>query len=114
MAKIDSLSFFQLAALWFRSRILRDRAARWYHQYALGLWDKLRLPEEQAPFIATALLLTRHVPPGRVLEIGCGEVLLQQQLNAADYLDWVGVDSRSNLQAQAEIQKPHTAPPPKQ
>ena len=96
------------------SRILRDRAARWNYQYASGHWEKLKITAEQARFDVTALLLTRHAPPGRVLEIGCGEALLQQQLNAADYLDWVGVDSRSNLQAQAEIQKPHTAPPPKQ
>ena len=92
MAKIDSLSFFQLAALWFRSRILRDRAARWNYQYASGHWEKLKITAEQARFDVTALLLIRHVPPGRVLEIGCGEALLQQQLSPADYLGWVGFD----------------------
>ena len=86
------MSFLQLAGLWFRSRILRDRAARWNHQYAVGRWDKLKVPEEQARFAATARLLVRHVPPGRVLEIGCGEALLQQRLKPTDYRSWLGAD----------------------
>lgn len=86
------MSFLQLAGLWFRSRILRDRAARWNHQYAVGRWDKLKAPEEQARFAATARLLVRHVPPGHVLEIGCGESLLLQRLKPTDYRSWLGVD----------------------
>ncbi len=86
------MSFFQLAVLWFRNRVLRDRSARWDHQYATGRWDKLRTPAEEARFDATARLLTRHARGGHVLEIGCGEALLQQRLMAGDYRSWLGVD----------------------
>jgi SAM-dependent methyltransferase len=79
-----------MLSLWFRSRVLHDRAARWNYQYATGKWDQLK--NEQARLATTALLLIRHLPPGRVLEIGCGEALLQQQINPADYLGWLGVD----------------------
>jgi len=84
------MRYLHVVTLWFRSRILRDRAARWNLQYAVGKWDKLKA--EQARLAATAQLLVRHVPRGRVLEIGCGEALLQQQMNPADYLGWLGVD----------------------
>lgn len=85
-------SLIQLAGLWFRGRIFRDQAAKWDHQYATGRWEKLKIPAEQARFAATAQLIVRHGPPGQVLEIGCGEALLQQQLKPADYQDWVGID----------------------
>lgn len=60
--------------------------------YATGRWEKLKIPAEQVRFDATARLLTRHGPPGQVLEIGCGEALLQQRLQPADYQDWLGID----------------------
>ena len=82
----------QLIFLWLRGRLFRDRSARWDHMYATGRWEYLKTPAEQARFDATARLLTRHGPPGRVLEIGCGEAVLQPQLDPADYLSWVGVD----------------------
>ena len=82
----------QLVTLWLRGRLFRDRAARWNHMYATGRWEYLKTPAEQARFDATARLLVRHGPPGRVLEIGCGEALLQQRLKPGDYQDWVGID----------------------
>jgi len=89
---MESASWLQMVFRWFRRRILRDRAARWNHQYATGRWEKLKSGQEQARLDATALLLTRHMAPGRVLEIGCGEALLQQRLHPARYLAWTGVD----------------------
>ena len=86
------MSPVQLTILWFHSRVFRDRAARWNHQYATGRWDKLKIPAEQARFDATARLIIRHAPGGRILEIGCGEALLQQRLAPADYQSWTGVD----------------------
>ena len=84
------MSFVKIAVLWFQSRILRSKPARWNYQYSIGKWDKLK--KEQPRIAAMAMLLTRHVPRGRVLEIGCGEAVLLQQLNPTDYLSWVGVD----------------------
>ncbi|MDP1581366.1 MAG: class I SAM-dependent methyltransferase [Candidatus Didemnitutus sp.] len=83
---------FKLILLWFRGRILRNRAALWNYQYAVGRWEKLKASPEEARLEATAHLLRRHVPAGRVLEIGCGEALLQQRLRPEDYREWLGVD----------------------
>lgn len=77
---------------WFRRVVLRDRAARWNHQYASGRWDVLKTPHETARLDACAALLRRHAPGGRLLEIGCGEALLQQRLAPGDFQRFVGVD----------------------
>lgn len=79
-------------AAWFRRVILRDRAARWNHQYASGRWELLKAPQEAARLDACAALLRRHAPGGRLLEIGCGEALLQQRLGPGDFARFVGVD----------------------
>ena len=92
----------KLVLLWVRGRIFRDRAAKWNHQYASGRWEKLKIPAEQARFDATARLLTRPGSPGDVLEIGCGEALLQQRLTSADYRTWCGVDISAVAIARAQ------------
>lgn len=96
------MTWFQLSVLWFRNRVLRDRAARWDHQYVTGRWEKLKTPAEQARFDATARLLTRYVPSGHVLEIGCGEALLQQRLTPDDYRSWLGADISTVAIARAQ------------
>jgi 2-polyprenyl-3-methyl-5-hydroxy-6-metoxy-1,4-benzoquinol methylase len=96
------MSSLQLAFLWFRGRVCRERAARWNHQYASGRWEKLKIPAEQARFDTTARLLARHGPPGHVLEIGCGEALLQQRVPSDDYRTWLGVDISAVAIARAQ------------
>ena len=86
------LSSLRLATTWFRSRVLQDQAARWNHQYATGRWEKLKSPAERARFDATAQLLAGHAPAGEILEIGCGEALLQQRMAPGSYRHWLGVD----------------------
>lgn len=82
----------QSVRAWFRREIIRDRAARWNHQYAIGRWEGLKAPSEIARLDACVALLRRHVPGGRLLEIGCGEALLQRRLAPTDYRRLVGVD----------------------
>lgn len=88
-------SLFQLGLLWLRSRLLRDRAARWDHQYATGRWEKLKGEAEQARLDATVRLLTAYKPHARVLEIGCGAALLQRRAASAQYTAWLGIDISS-------------------
>ena len=83
---------FQSVRAWFRRRILRDPAARWNHQYAAGDWEMLKAPGEHARFDACITLLRRHAAGGSLLEIGCGEALLQRRLAPEDYRRFVGVD----------------------
>jgi SAM-dependent methyltransferase len=94
------VAFLQIAALWFRSRILRSQAARWDYQYAVGKWEKLK--GEQSRIAATAAFLRRHAPGGSVLEIGCGEALLQRELGANPYARWIGVDISEIAVARAQ------------
>lgn len=77
---------------WWKRRILGDQRARWNHQYATGRWDQLRAAPEQARFAAGARLLHRHTRGGCVLELGCGEGLLQAHVAPDDHTRWVGVD----------------------
>ena len=83
---------FQSIHAWFRREVLRDRAERWNHQYAIGRWEVLKSPVENARFEACIALLRRHAAGGRLLEIGCGEALLQRRLAPSDYQRLVGVD----------------------
>ncbi|MGC4029999.1 MAG: class I SAM-dependent methyltransferase [Steroidobacteraceae bacterium] len=77
---------------WFKRKLLRDRQALWNHQYASGRWDCLHAPVEDPRFDATVTLLRRHAPAADVLEVGCGEALLQRRLSRQDYRSWFGID----------------------
>jgi len=77
---------------WIKRRVLRDERERWNHQYAVGRWEYLKGPAEHARLAACADALRQHAPAGRVLEIGCGEALLQQHLAPREYTTWLGVD----------------------
>jgi 2-polyprenyl-3-methyl-5-hydroxy-6-metoxy-1,4-benzoquinol methylase len=83
-----------LAALvsWCKRRILRDQRERWNHQYASGRWTKLHSEIERARFDACATLLRQHARGGRILELGCGEGILESRLAPGEYTRWLGVD----------------------
>jgi ubiquinone/menaquinone biosynthesis C-methylase UbiE len=83
---------FQSVRAWFLRNILRDRAERWNRGYAAGDWEGLKGPREHARLDACAALVRRHARGGRLLEIGCGEALLQRHLAPSDYGQLVGVD----------------------
>src|ERR1051326_2433250 len=87
-----SMTSFRSIRAWFRREILRDRAERWNHQYASGRWEGLKTSGENARLDACVALLRRHAPGGRLLEIGCGEALLQRRLAPSDYQRLVGID----------------------
>jgi SAM-dependent methyltransferase len=94
---------------WFRREILRDRAERWNHQYATGRWEGLKAAVENARLDACVALLCRHAPGGRLLEIGCGEALLQRRLAPDDYQSLVGVDISEVAVARARAFADHRA-----
>ena len=86
------MTSLQSVRAWFRREILRNRAERWNHQYIIGRWEGLKAPVENARLDACVALLRRYAPGGRLLEIGCGEALLQRRLVPSDYRRLVGVD----------------------
>lgn len=86
------MTMLQTLLSWFKRRVLRDQRERWNHQYTEGRWEKLKAPAEQARFDLCAALLRRHAPGGSVLELGCGEGILESRLAPGDYARWLGVD----------------------
>ena len=79
--------------LWFiRRYILRSKRERWNHSYRRGDWESLKDQAELPRLDAVASMLSKHTSHPRVLEIGCGEALLQRRLTADGYSRWLGVD----------------------
>ena len=68
-----------------KRKIFRINRDRWNHQYDKGLWDGLKAMDELARFS----VIVGYV---KVLEIGCGEGLLQQRLQSQNYGRFVGTD----------------------
>ncbi len=76
----------------FRGTWLLSSRQKWNDAYRRGRWEGLKDPAEEPRLDAVAMMLRKHAPHARVLEIGCGEALLQRRLSATDYTRWAGID----------------------
>ena len=76
----------------FKRKIARDPKARWEHQYKKGKWEYLHDPLEGPRFEAVIAALQRYADKGSILEIGCGEGILQSRMQPGSYSRYVGVD----------------------
>lgn len=70
-------------------------------EYAAGVWDYLRDVEEQPRFSVIAGYCHQFKPGGNILEVGCGEGLLQERLCGDRYARYLGVDISENAIARA-------------
>ena len=77
--------FFPLAV----SRYTRDQ---WEAQYAGGEWERLRRVDELPHYSAIAGYVSHYADCGRILDIGCGEGILQEVLGRSRYGRYVGID----------------------
>lgn len=90
-----------------KRKILRIDRDRWNYQYDKGLWEGLKGLNELARF-SVIVGYIKYLKPGQpeILEIGCGEGLLQQRLQSPNYGRYVGSDisdsAIQNAQAQAD------------
>ena len=75
-----------------RRSLFRSSRERWNYDYRRGQWEGLKGDLEVPRLEAVAKTLTKYTAKPRVLEIGCGEALVQQRLHQDDYSRWVGVD----------------------
>lgn len=64
----------------------------WDKQYKKGQWDVLKDILEKERLEVTRNLIIKYSKGGTILEMGCGEGLLQAGLDKSVYLKYVGVD----------------------
>jgi len=73
-------------------RKMRGGREKMDSDYAHGKWDYLRGIDELGRFSILVGYCHFLKPGGRILEIGCGEGILQERLDPARYSRFVGVD----------------------
>lgn len=73
-------------------RKMRGGREKMDSDYAHGKWDYLRGVEELGRFSILVGYCHFLKPGGRILEIGCGEGILQERLDPARYSRYMGVD----------------------
>ncbi len=93
----------------FKRKIIRDPKARWEYQYEKGKWEYLNDPLEGPRFQAVLSALQRYADKGSILEIGCGEGILQSRMQPGSYSRYMGVDlSETAIQKTAHLLNDHT------
>lgn len=99
----DFYGFVQKISSFIKRKILRVNRERWNHQYAQGKWEGLKSETEHERFMATVKLLAKWKPNADILEIGCGEAILQQKLEGVPYSSLTGVDLSDVAIARAQV-----------
>ena len=76
-----------------KRKIFRINRDRWNYQYEKGLWDGLKALDELGRF-SVIIGYVKFLKPAQpeILEVGCGEGLLQQRLQTQNYGRFVGID----------------------
>lgn len=64
----------------------------WDRQYAEGSWECLKYPLEQMRFDAVRNFINKYSNKGKILEVGCGEGLLQAGMDKNVYQKFLGID----------------------
>jgi SAM-dependent methyltransferase len=70
-------------------------AQAWNEQYVAGQWDYMRELDELGRYSMLAGYFRFLKPGGSLLDIGCGEGILQARLGPASYSRYLGVDVSS-------------------
>ena len=74
---------------------------QWESQYGAGSWEFMLELDERARYAVIGAYVHRLRPGGAVLDVGCGEGLLAEQLRPLDYARYLGVDLAAAAIAQA-------------
>ena len=89
---------------WERSTGRGDAPATkldWEEQYRAGRWELMRGLDELARYGVIAVFVRRLARGGTVLDVGCGEGLLVDQLRPHGYRRYLGIDVSEAAIAQA-------------
>jgi 2-polyprenyl-3-methyl-5-hydroxy-6-metoxy-1,4-benzoquinol methylase len=71
---------------------MQMQASTWDKQYAQGAWDVLKSPLEEKRFETVRNFIYKYAPGGNILEVGCGEGLLQSGMDKQQYASFTGID----------------------
>lgn len=80
----------------------------WETAYAAGDWERLRDVSELARYSQIVGYCVHFKPGGAVLDIGCGEGILQEKLLPYGYRRYVGVDIAGEAIVKASIRQDAT------
>jgi 2-polyprenyl-3-methyl-5-hydroxy-6-metoxy-1,4-benzoquinol methylase len=75
-----------------RRKIIRDRKLKWDYQYQQGKWEYLNDPLEEQRFQAVLQALQTYGSAKSILEVGCGEGILQSRMQPGSYHHYLGID----------------------
>ncbi|MBW8683145.1 class I SAM-dependent methyltransferase [Chitinophaga rhizophila] len=64
----------------------------WDKQYTQGAWEVLKSPLEEKRFESVRNFIYKYAPGGDILEVGCGEGLLQRGMDRQLYNLFTGID----------------------
>ena len=85
-------SFWEHLVYLFRRKVLRDYRAKLNHQYKHGGWDWLARLDEQGHHFVIAGYFKFLKRGGTVIDLGCGEGVLQDAIEKQNYSYYEGVD----------------------
>jgi 2-polyprenyl-3-methyl-5-hydroxy-6-metoxy-1,4-benzoquinol methylase len=84
-------------------------AATWNAEYDAGRWTYLGELPERARFSVLTGYMTHFKPGGSILDIGCGEGVLYERMQAHGYSRYVGVDVSSSAIAKIRARDDRSA-----
>jgi 2-polyprenyl-3-methyl-5-hydroxy-6-metoxy-1,4-benzoquinol methylase len=80
------------AVKWAKRHLVKNSAERWDYKYENGDWKWLREVSELAHYSILAGYFQYLKKGGSILEIGCGEGLLQERITPFQYSKYMGID----------------------
>lgn len=94
---------------YFKWKSTDPRKAAWDTQYRRGIWDYLNDNLEVERFEAVIQQAALYAPGGKMLEIGCGEGILQSRMPPGSYTKYAGIDlSKVAIRKAARLQNEQT------
>jgi hypothetical protein len=75
---------------------------QWEQEYREGCWSYLQNARELAHYSMIIGYYTHYRPGGSLLDVGCGEGVLQRRLRALGYARYLGIDSSEEAIARAD------------
>jgi len=78
-------------SLFFLKAVLGEKRL-WDLQYRSGKWDYLKDPLEVQRYQAVLNAIVKYADKGSILEVGCGEGILQSRMRPGSYEKFIGID----------------------